>query len=212
MSQRQQSDRWSPWSLADGWQNNLTRTLSLHFDYQDDHQGDHEDAHFVAGIEFAGAKFSREHPDLDLAAVNLRLNLPGGVYAAQYQMSSTNHIQLKMNGPHVRHAVSGVVAKSGDHIMLHYQGRNHHLKLVDRRFQEQAGARHSGAVRSPMPGLIIAVTVEVGEKVSSGTPLLIVEAMKMEHQITAPKSGVVKQLNYAVGDQVKDGDALLVIE
>ncbi len=207
--QGQQSDRWSPWSLADGWQNNLTRTLSLHFDYQGDRQGDHEDTHLVADIEFTGAEFNREHLNLDLLRLNLlRLNLPGGVYATQYQMSSANHIQLKMNG----RSVSGVVAKSGDQIMLHYQGRNHHLKLVDRRFQEPAGDRHSGAVRAPMPGLVISVTVEAGQKVSADTPLLIVEAMKMEHQIIAPKAGVVKQLNYAVGDQVTDDDVLLVIE
>lgn len=204
--QRQQSDRWSPWSLADGWHNNLPRTLSLHFAHQSDCQGTHEATHWVAHIEFAGAKSNRnrEHSDINL----LILTLPNGVYATQYQMSDAHHIQVKMDGG----SVVGVVAKSGDQIMLHTQGRNHHLKLSDRRFQQLASDQHSGAVHAPMPGLVISVTAQVGEKVSVGSPLLIIEAMKMEHQITAAKDGVVKQLNYAVGDQVKDGDPLLVIE
>ncbi len=190
-----QSDHWSPWSLADGWQNNLLRTTSLCFDY-----AGHQDS-CVVGITFVGNANNESD-------ATLQLDLPSGTYATEYRMSDTNHIKLTMNGQ----SVSGIVAKSDDQIMVYYQGHNQQLKLIDYRFQEQADDQHIGTLNAPMPGLIISLTVEVGETVSVGSPLMIVEAMKMEHQIKSPKDGVVKALNYAVGDQVKDGDALLVIE
>ena len=54
--------------------------------------------------------------------------------------------------------------------------------------------------------------VEEGKAVKKGQALLILEAMKMEHTITAPSDGVVKQVLFVVGDQVGDGDELLQLE
>jgi len=60
-----------------------------------------------------------------------------------------------------------------------------------------------------MPGKIVALLVQKGASVAQGTPLLIMEAMKMEHAIAAPADGVVEDLLYAVGDQVAEGAQLL---
>ena len=54
--------------------------------------------------------------------------------------------------------------------------------------------------------------VKVGDEVKKGAPLVILEAMKMEHTIVAPVDGVVSQVNFKVGGQVSDGDALLAFE
>ncbi|WP_374570952.1 biotin carboxylase N-terminal domain-containing protein [Phenylobacterium sp.] len=64
-------------------------------------------------------------------------------------------------------------------------------------------------VRAPMPGKVVAVAVEAGASVAKGDPLLTLEAMKMEHALTAPFDGVVENLAVALGDQVSEG-ALLV--
>ena len=71
---------------------------------------------------------------------------------------------------------------------------------------------HSGAAElvSPMPGSVVAVGVSDGDSVSAGTVVVAVEAMKMEHSLTAPVDGVV-QLLVAVGDQVKVGQPLAKI-
>ena len=55
-----------------------------------------------------------------------------------------------------------------------------------------------------MPGKVIALLAEAGAKVDKGQPLLILEAMKMEHTITAPSDGVLKAHRFSVGDQVGD--------
>lgn len=68
-----------------------------------------------------------------------------------------------------------------------------------------------GRLTAPMPGKVIAVLVEPGQKVEQGDPLIVMEAMKMEHTIGAPAAGVVAEVLYAVGDQVADGAQLLVM-
>jgi acetyl-CoA/propionyl-CoA carboxylase, biotin carboxylase, biotin carboxyl carrier protein len=69
-----------------------------------------------------------------------------------------------------------------------------------------------GVVRSPMPGTVLAVRAAVGEKVRAGQPLVIVEAMKMEHTLTAPSDGVVAELSVAPGQQVGLDERLAVVE
>ena len=67
----------------------------------------------------------------------------------------------------------------------------------------------AGQLTAPMPGKLIALMVEPGSKVKAGDPLAIMEAMKMEHTISAPMAGEVKQVFYAVGDQVAEGAQLI---
>ncbi|WP_025597021.1 acetyl/propionyl/methylcrotonyl-CoA carboxylase subunit alpha [Burkholderia sp. WSM2230] len=76
-----------------------------------------------------------------------------------------------------------------------------------------ADAEHGeGRLTAPMPGKVIAVLVEPGTVVEKGAPLIVMEAMKMEHTIGAPAAGTVSEVLYAVGDQVADGAQLLVLD
>ena len=67
-----------------------------------------------------------------------------------------------------------------------------------------------GVVRSPMPGTVLAVKAALGESVAEGQPLVVVEAMKMEHTVTAPMAGVVTELP-AVPGRAVEMDALLAV-
>ncbi|CAN5531228.1 acetyl/propionyl/methylcrotonyl-CoA carboxylase subunit alpha [soil metagenome] len=75
-----------------------------------------------------------------------------------------------------------------------------------------AGAAADGAILSPMPGRIIAVEVGAGATVTKGDKLVTLEAMKMEHSLTAPFDGVVAELNAVPGGQVTEGTLLVRIE
>ncbi len=66
-------------------------------------------------------------------------------------------------------------------------------------------------VKSPLPGIINDVKVAVGEKVKSGQVLLILEAMKMENEITAEQDGVISAISVSQGDSVMEGSVLLTI-
>jgi 3-methylcrotonyl-CoA carboxylase alpha subunit len=70
----------------------------------------------------------------------------------------------------------------------------------------------SGKLVSPMPGQVTKLFVTLGQSVEKGTPLIVIEAMKMEHTITAPKKGKVAKLPFAVGELVPDAAELLVLE
>jgi len=74
-----------------------------------------------------------------------------------------------------------------------------------------AGGAGDGAILSPMPGRIIAVAVTEGQEVTAGQPLVTLEAMKMEHVLTAPFDGIVTDLKARTGGQVADGIALVRI-
>jgi propionyl-CoA carboxylase alpha chain len=75
---------------------------------------------------------------------------------------------------------------------------------------EQTG--EAGSLAAPMPGAVLRVMTSVGERVSAGQALLVIEAMKMEHEIVAPDGGVVSDLKVSEGSQVQAGTVLAVIE
>ncbi len=69
-----------------------------------------------------------------------------------------------------------------------------------------------GSLTAPMPGVVTLLSAKPGDEVTAGEPLLVMEAMKMEHAIKAPYDGVVKAYKFSPGDQVKDGDLLVEFE
>ena len=68
------------------------------------------------------------------------------------------------------------------------------------------------ADKCPLPGTVLAVKVNVGDKVAMGQTLVVLEAMKMENNIDADRAGVVKQISVQQGATVMEGDTLIIIE
>ncbi|KQW47765.1 acetyl/propionyl-CoA carboxylase subuit alpha [Nocardioides sp. Root1257] len=85
------------------------------------------------------------------------------------------------------------------------------LTLVPR-FVDPADAVASGSLLAPMPGTVVRVAVEAGQAVSAGDPVLVLEAMKMQHTVSAPYAGVVSEINVKPGAQVAAGEVLAVVE
>ncbi len=73
------------------------------------------------------------------------------------------------------------------------------------------GASTAAGIKSPLPGVILSLNVEVGQAVKVGQRLLVLEAMKMENNIDSDRDGVVKSINVGKGDSVLEGDVLLTI-
>jgi 3-methylcrotonyl-CoA carboxylase alpha subunit len=93
------------------------------------------------------------------------------------------------------------VFREGRHVMLHLQRTDDALQV--------AGDSEQGSLLTPLPGTVVAVHVTTGQQVARGTPLVTVEAMKMEHTLTAPYDGVVARIAYGLTDRVQAG-AILV--
>ena len=74
-----------------------------------------------------------------------------------------------------------------------------------------AGAAGAVSVTAPMPGNILDVKVKAGDSVKAGDTLLILEAMKMENEISAPQDGTIASVNVRKGDVVNSGDLLITM-
>lgn len=89
-----------------------------------------------------------------------------------------------------------------------------HFELTneDPRSKEFTATAARGGLTTPLPGVVAAVAVKAGQSVAAGEVLMVIEAMKMEHTITAPHAGVVQVVHFAPGDRVPEGSALLELE
>ncbi|MYN12490.1 ATP-grasp domain-containing protein [Pusillimonas sp. TS35] len=128
-----------------------------------------------------------------------RVQEAGGVYQIRIRLDGTD--------------ANASVVIEGERIHVYAQGATRVLQLHDpvTHASDDAGD-HGGSLAAPMPGKIIAIAVQAGDTVRSGDTLLVMEAMKMEHTISAPKDGTVGEIFFAVGDQVTDGAELITLE
>ncbi|WP_265923382.1 acetyl/propionyl/methylcrotonyl-CoA carboxylase subunit alpha [Cupriavidus nantongensis] len=103
----------------------------------------------------------------------------------------------------------GQVHLDGDEFHVFHGGRHATLAWLDPLAHAGEAEGEGGKLTAPMPGKVIAVMVEAGSTVARGAPLLVMEAMKMEHTICAPADGVVSEVLYGIGEQVTEGAQLL---
>lgn len=87
-----------------------------------------------------------------------------------------------------------------EHFVLHYEDPFQAYEME---------THHPSELSAPMPGIVSAVLVKNGDKVAPGDPLLVMEAMKMEHTIKAPSAGIIKNILFSVGETVSEGVELV---
>jgi 3-methylcrotonyl-CoA carboxylase alpha subunit len=98
-----------------------------------------------------------------------------------------------------------------ERVYLWRGGEFFELRLDDPRTHEFSASVASGGLTTPLPGVVVSVSVTSGQKVAAGEVLMVIEAMKMEHTITAPYAGTVETLHFARGDRVPEGSVLLAL-
>jgi 3-methylcrotonyl-CoA carboxylase alpha subunit len=119
----------------------------------------------------------------------------------------TDHSSVRLRADDQSH--EGRVVRVGDSFHIFYAGHHYQLDWHDPIAHAGEHEADSGRLTAPMPGKIIQLLVDAGITVEQGAPLLIMEAMKMEHTISAPARGRVAEWLYAIGDQVAEGAQLL---
>ncbi|MBM9459850.1 ATP-grasp domain-containing protein [Nocardioides sp. zg-536] len=103
------------------------------------------------------------------------------------------------------------VAIAGERLDVDGAGIHLALRKVPR-FVDPATQVAAGSLLAPMPGSVVVVHTEVGDVVAEGQPLLVMEAMKMQHTVAAPCAGTVVALPASAGQQVEAGTVLAVVE
>jgi propionyl-CoA carboxylase alpha chain len=120
---------------------------------------------------------------------------------------SPEAIDVEIEGRRVR----AQVTRSGRRLVIH--GLRGDVELVHKpRFEPPGSQEDSGGLVAAMPGKVIDLRVRVGDAVRAGEILVVLEAMKMEHPMSATEDGVVSEVRVTVGDQVENGALLLVVE
>ncbi|TDB92153.1 acetyl/propionyl/methylcrotonyl-CoA carboxylase subunit alpha [Actinomadura sp. 7K534] len=147
----------------------------------------------------------------------VEVRVQGRASDARVAIGGGTPVPAALNGPftltYAGRTTSFTAARDGHTLWL---GRDGHAWALGEHVRAEAGAASAGTgdgvLRSPMPGTVLAVKAAEGDRVSAGQPLVVVEAMKMEHAVTAPLSGTVAKLPVRVGAQVALDAVLAVIE
>jgi biotin carboxyl carrier protein len=112
-----------------------------------------------------------------------------------------------------------LVERNGDQYRVLIDGELHVVDVQDERTRKlakaeakSAGATGEVALKAPMPGLVRAVNVNVGDAVATKQGVVILEAMKMENELRIPRAGTVKEIRVKPGDKVDQGQVLLIVK
>jgi len=182
------ADPYSPWHAVDPWWVNSAR-------------------HSIAVTFTDGA--TRHDVALRRAGdgIGWSVTLPSGLTAASM---SERDGRLVVTTPAAEFAATVVPLGDERHVYCNSGARK--LSLVDPLAHAGEEEAHGGHLTAPMSGTVVAVLVKTGDKVLKGAPLMILEAMKMEHTIVAPADGVVVAVNFRAGDRVTEGADLVDID
>ncbi len=160
-------------------------------------------------IEIGGRRRSVE---LEREGARVRCRIDGRAVEADAVEVGPGAYSILLGGQSFE--VRGTPSHDGLHIDS--AGREFVARVADlRTWRGKHGASVEAAGRqqivAPMPGKVIRVLVQAGEKIEAGKGVLVVEAMKMQNEIRAPKSGTVEKLLVKEGQAVNAGEALAVI-
>ncbi len=137
------------------------------------------------------------------------IELPSGAQKCVLERIESSNIAIRIGD--VRH--SGRVIVGGSTLDVFMSGRHYTLTGTDPLHVTQSEDAAAGGLAAPMPGTVLEVFVETGQEVTSGTPLLLIEAMKIEHTITAPFNGTITEIRFKSGDQITaEGVELVIME
>ncbi len=177
-------DRFSPWGRGDAWRLNGEGLDRLDFD-DGGEKVTYETAHTAGGYRL-------EYGERAIPVAGVARGADGGLTA-------------EIDG----RRQSGAVIADGNRLAVFLDGARRQILLEDPGAAAQGAEIGGGRLTSPMPGTVVRVLVEAGQTVRKDAPLLVLEAMKMEHTIAAPADGTVESLPFAVGDRVEEGVELV---
>jgi len=175
----------SPWELADGFTPNLASPIAYPFVWR-------------GATRTVELEYSRRAP------AGARL-VPGSALALAEVELTEEEVAARIGQRRLR----ARYCRAGTRVYLWLGTEQYDFVLDDPRTHEFSASAASGGLTTPLPGVVVAVPVIVGQVVAAGEVLMVIEAMKMEHTITAPYGGSVQTIHFGRGDRVPEGASLL---
>ena len=183
-SARTSADPYSPWHRIDGWRLNL---------------GSHHELTFAWGENIYKVQIHFTPNDYRLSVDGREYTLAGSEQAGV--------LRVRLGGASFR--VRAVRDGADWHL---FRDGTHRVLTLQSAQASPEPATVAGSLAAPMPGKVLQVLVQAGAVVAKGAPLVILEAMKMEHTIAAPHDGRVAEIHFKAGEQVNEGAELLRLE
>ncbi|QJE72184.1 acetyl/propionyl/methylcrotonyl-CoA carboxylase subunit alpha [Aerophototrophica crusticola] len=181
------ADPWNPWGRSDGWRLN-------------------DEAHDAVTLREPGGA---EHVlKLTYRRDGYHFDARGGHHVGNGKLADDGTLTATLDG----FAATATWVKSGPELVLFLDGATHRFQVVEPLATAAADTGAAGKLTAPMPGKVIALLVAEGAAVEKGAPVVVLEAMKMEHTLKAPAAGTVTKHRYQVGDQVPEGVELVGFE
>lgn len=185
-SNAQSANPADPWGNAQGWRLNSAYQRQLSFA--------DENKTYTVGMTYHARGW-----DLSVNGIDVELSVTARDGA---------DLSIKLGAT----SMHGTVRRDGEVFHVFTGGRHFALTFNDPMAHAGEAEAAGGRLTAPMPGKVVAVLASKGQEVKKGDPLVIMEAMKMEHTIAAPSDGLVEEILYQVGDQVADGAPLLAFK
>jgi 3-methylcrotonyl-CoA carboxylase alpha subunit len=183
----------NPWEVRDGFTPNLPAAVACTLSWQG--HAHTVELHFAAGEPTSASVDGRT-----------LLQVADLVYRAADDGTGTIAARLVERSRHARCRVDGA------HVTVWEEDAHYGFEIEDPRTREFTASARTGGLTTPLPGVVVSVPVSVGQKVAAGEVLMVIEAMKMEHTITAPYAGTVQAIHFARGERVPEGSQLLELE
>jgi 3-methylcrotonyl-CoA carboxylase alpha subunit len=182
------NDVYSPFGLASGWQLGGARTSAVEVEIEGNR---------------VSAQVKMSEPD------SYEVSIAG----ESVSISTVDCRNLLNASACVDGILTGLsLAPEGDNLLVYVNGTHLSIRAYDFLTRRDAESGGDAVVRAPMTGKLQRLFVNIGDAVAKGDRLAVLEAMKMEHPLTAGISGVVKEVRASEGDQVNDGDIVIVLE
>ena len=164
------------------------------------------------------AKISGKEFDVTLLnrGEELEVNVGGDTIPVELiRIGGTNSYSFLMNN----RSFEVEVTKNETDYIIHHQGSTYKCHVEDERLarlrsslKQKSQSFIENEIKSPMPGLVVAIEVKVGQQVEAGDGILIIEAMKMENEIKAPFDAVIKEIKVTSKQPVEMNQTLVVFE
>jgi 3-methylcrotonyl-CoA carboxylase alpha subunit len=180
------TDPYSPWNDGTAWRLNDR----AHHDYT--FEGAEDD--IVVSVSYNAGQY--------------QVDLLGKSYFTDAELLKDGSLRVAIDG----HILRAAVVKDSNRYIVISDGKQVEINRIVKKYDGSGDDGGAGSVMSPMPGKIIQVAVSAGQTVEKGDSLIVMEAMKMEHSLSAAADGVVADVFFEVGDQVDEGVLLIQLE